>query len=50
MNMAVGEAQRAQRDAGVEVDVGIELLLDEVVVLQRDALQLHGDLEQRLVA
>src|SRR5690606_3957028 len=35
------DAQRALHDAGVKVDVGIELALDEVLVLQRDALQFH---------
>ena len=43
------EAHRAQRDARIEVDVGIELLLDEIVVLQRDALQLHRHLQDLLV-
>ena len=28
---------------------GIELLLDEIFVLQRDALQLHRHLQQRIV-
>ena len=28
---------------------GIELLLDEILVVQRDALQLHRDFEQRIV-
>src|SRR5215469_9899447 len=28
------EAHRAQRDAGIEVDVRIELLLDEIIVVQ----------------
>src|SRR5579872_5993822 len=29
-----GEAHRLERDARIEVDVGIELLLDEIVVMQ----------------
>src|SRR3954468_10497726 len=36
--------------AGVEVDVGVELALDEVLVLERDLLQLLGDLEERVRA
>ena len=43
------EAHRLQRDARIEIDVRIELLLDEVVVRQRDALELDRDLEQRIV-
>ena len=41
---------RPQDDARVEVDVRIELALDEIRVLERDTLERHGDLEQRLVA
>ncbi len=44
-----GEAQRLQRDAGIEVDVRVELLLDEVAVRQRDLFQFHGNVEQRIV-
>src|ERR1700692_3077983 len=43
------EAHGAQRDAGIEVDVRIELLFDEVFVVQRDALGLDGDVEERIV-
>src|SRR5690606_10772285 len=43
------EAEGTQRDPRVEVDVRVELLLDEVVVLERNALQLQGHLEQTLV-
>src|SRR5262245_61837263 len=39
------EPHRLERDAGIEVDVGIELLLDEIIVMQRDPLELHGDIE-----
>src|SRR5580704_8601900 len=39
----------AQRDAGIEVDVRIKLLLDEIFVVQRDALELDGDVEERIV-
>ena len=35
-------------DAALEVDVGEELALDEVLVGERDVLQLHGHLQQRL--
>ena len=34
---------------GIEIDVRVQLLLDEVVVLKRDALQFHRDLEQRIM-
>ena len=44
------EAERLQRDARIEVDIRIELLLDEVVVRQRDALELERDLQDRIVA
>ncbi len=39
-------ADRVVDHARVEVDVRIELALDEVLVLQRDLLELLGDLEQ----
>eukprot|EP00657_Telonema_sp_P-1_P008374 TRINITY_DN29417_c0_g1_i1.p1 TRINITY_DN29417_c0_g1~~TRINITY_DN29417_c0_g1_i1.p1 ORF type:complete len:103 (+),score=40.78 TRINITY_DN29417_c0_g1_i1:134-442(+) len=38
-----------KRQAGIEVDVRIQLLLDEVRILQRDLLQRHGDLQQRII-
>ena len=44
------EAHRLERDARIEVDVRVELLLDEILVAQRDALELHRDLQQRIVA
>src|SRR4029077_9336625 len=40
------EADRLERDPRVEIDVGIKLLLDEVLVRERDALELHRDVEQ----
>src|SRR3990172_8503376 len=40
------EAHRLVHDAGVEVDVGVELVLDEVVVLKGDALEFEGDVQQ----
>src|SRR5258708_2905634 len=40
------DAQRALHDAGVEVDVGIKLAAEEIIVLQRDALELQRKLEQ----
>ena len=43
------EAHGPQRDTRIEVDVRIKFLLDEVVVLQRDALQLHGNFQDLLV-
>src|SRR6266849_342789 len=44
------DAHRLEDDAGIEVDVGIELALDEVRVLESDALKLHGKIEERLIA
>ena len=41
------EAHRLVDQARVEIDVRVELALDEVLVLQGDALELDGDLEQR---
>src|SRR6185437_14874541 len=41
---------RLERDARIKVDVRVELLLDEVIVRQRDALELERDLEDRVVA
>jgi hypothetical protein len=35
------QPQGAEDDAGLEIDVGIELALDEVIVRKNDALQLH---------
>src|SRR5438128_3014084 len=43
------DAERALHDAGVEIHIGVELAADEVVVLQRDALQLERQLEQAIV-
>ena len=44
------EAHGLVDDAGVEIDVGIELAFDEVLVFQRDALELQGDFELGVVA
>ena len=41
------EADGGVDDAGVEVDVGIETVLDEIVVRQGHPLQLQRDVEQR---
>src|SRR5579884_4389120 len=43
------EAHRLERDARIEIDVRIKLLLDEIFVAQRDLLKLHGHVEQRIV-
>ena len=43
------EAHRLQRDARVEIDIRIELLLDEIFIAERDLLELHRDIEQRVV-
>src|SRR5271163_3049240 len=37
------EPHRLQRDAGIEVDVRIELLLDEIIVVERDTLEFNCD-------
>ena len=42
------ELQRLIDQPRIEVDVGVQLALDEVLVLQRDLLQLLSDLEQRV--
>ena len=42
------QPQGAEDDAGIEIDVGIELALDEVIVGEDDALQLHRQLEERI--
>ena len=47
--MATGMPRRVVDDARVEVDVRVELALDEVLVLQRDLLQRHRELEQLVV-
>ncbi len=43
------DADRLHDDAGVEVHVRVELLVDEVGVGECNALQLHGDVEQRIL-
>src|SRR5262252_8595761 len=44
------EAHRLVDQTSVEIHVGIELALDEVFVLQRDALALQRDFEKRILA
>src|SRR5215218_5138878 len=43
------EAHRLERNARIEVDVWIKLLLDEVVIVQCNPLKLHCYVEQRVV-
>src|SRR5262249_29187619 len=43
------KAHRLERDAGIEIDVGIELLLDKIFVVQRDPLELDCDVKKRVV-
>src|SRR6267142_7220186 len=43
------DAEGALHDAGVEVDVGIKLAAEEIIVLERDALELQRELEQAVV-
>src|SRR5215470_12996382 len=38
-----GKTHSLERDARIEVDVGVELLLDEIVIVQRDPLKLECD-------
>src|SRR5258708_26506219 len=42
------DAERAEDDARVEIDVWVKLARDEVVVLQRRLLEVVGDVEQRV--
>src|SRR5439155_19902592 len=42
------EAHRLVDDAGVEVHVRVQLVVDEVLVGERDPLQLQGDVDQRV--
>ena len=42
-----GDAKGLVDDSGVEVNVGVQLSGDEVVVRQGDSLKLHGDVNQR---
>src|ERR1041385_852816 len=44
-----GESHRLERTAGIEIDIRVELLLDEIVVMQRDLFEFHCDVEQRIV-
>src|SRR5437870_10334993 len=44
------DLERLVDQTGVEVDVRVELPLDEVLVLERDLLQLERDVEQRVLA
>ena len=43
------EAERLQDDAGIKINIRVELLLNEVFVFQRDALKFHRQLQQRVV-
>src|SRR3982750_3966116 len=43
------DAERALHDARIEVDVRVELAADEIVVLERDLLELHRQLEEAIV-
>src|SRR6266446_4756913 len=40
------DAERALHDPGIEVDVRVQLPGDEIVVLERDLLQRHRELEE----
>src|SRR5260221_12475904 len=43
------DAQRPLHDAGVEVDVGIKLAAEEIIVLHRDSLEVQCKVEQAAV-
>src|ERR1700690_2180097 len=45
-----GETHRLVDQAGVEIDVGIKLPLDEVFVLQSDSFAFQGDIDQWIPA
>src|SRR3981081_4636548 len=45
-----GETHRLINEAGVKIDVGIELALHEVFVFEGNALALESDFEQRVLA
>ncbi len=49
VNIRVGNPHRLVDDAGVEVDVRVEAPLDEVVVGERDLLELLRDVEERVL-
>ena len=36
--------------SGIEIDIGIKLAADEIVVLQGDALDLQGNIKQRIAS
>jgi hypothetical protein len=50
VNMLGREAHRLVDDARIEIDVRVELALDEIVVVERDLLELHRDFQQRMIA
>src|SRR5579883_2417634 len=43
------EAHRLQRDPGIEIDIWIKLLLDEIFIATSDSLEFNGDIEQRTI-
>ena len=47
-NMSSGKAHGLVDEARVEVHVRVELPLHEVLVLEGDALELEGDVEERV--
>ena len=49
VNICTGMPDRAIDDAGVEIDVRIELPLDEVRIGERRLFELLGDVEDRIV-
>src|SRR5688572_9164887 len=44
------KAHRLIDQARVEIDVGVELAADEVIVFERDPLELECDVEERVLA
>ena len=45
-----GEAHGSIDDSGVEVDIGEQFPLDEILIRKSDLFQLNGKLNQRLLA
>src|SRR5437870_2772886 len=44
------EAHRLINEAGIEIHVGVEFALHEIIIFQGDALALQGDFEERVLS
>lgn len=49
VNMSVGDAERTVNDATVEINIGIQSTLNEVLIVQGNFFQLLGDVKHRIV-